>query len=61
MKLIETTCKRCGRPIMTAEKSITGAHKLKMEFDRICSRCITPDEREEINRGLLQQVHQNYR
>ena len=56
MKLKQTTCKRCGRPITTSIKSITQADNLKKKYDRICPNCITPEERHEIFLGVLKQM-----
>lgn len=48
--ILTTSCQRCGRPIATASRSIIGADAAKAQFDRICSRCITPEEEKEIRR-----------
>jgi len=46
--LVETTCKRCGKPLMTGNRSLFGMDKEKAELDRICSACITAEEKERL-------------
>jgi RNase P subunit RPR2 len=46
--LIQTTCKRCGKPLMTGSRSLFGFDKEKAELDRICKNCITPEEQSRI-------------
>jgi len=46
--LIQTTCKRCGKPLMTGNRSLFGFDKEKAELDRICKNCITPEENHRI-------------
>lgn len=48
IRIITTTCRRCGNPVATASRSILGADAAKAKFDRICKSCITPDEEREI-------------
>jgi len=47
-ELIETTCKRCGVKLYTGSRSLFGLDKEKKEFERICSKCITPEEQRRI-------------
>lgn len=46
--LVETTCRRCGKPIVTGNRSLHGNDAAKAKLDRICSGCITEDEKAEI-------------
>jgi Protein of unknown function (DUF2688) len=48
IRLIETACRRCGRTLHTASRSITGADSAKVDLDRICESCITPEEQQRI-------------
>ncbi len=50
--LIHTECKRCGRPLMTASRSIHGADQLKARLGDICDACITKEEEREIEQGI---------
>jgi len=47
-QLIETTCRRCGKKLLTGNRSLFGLDKEKKELDRICSECITPEETRRI-------------
>jgi hypothetical protein len=51
-RLIETTCKRCGKKLFTGNRSLYGFDKEKTELDRLCKDCITPEE----NKRLLNLV-----
>jgi hypothetical protein len=44
--ILTTSCRRCGRPLATASRSLTGADAAKEQYDRICERCVTPEERQ---------------
>jgi len=46
--LIETTCKRCGVKLYSGNRSLYGLDKVKKELDRICNKCITPEEQRRI-------------
>lgn len=47
-QLVETTCKRCGVKLYTGNRSLFGMDKEKKEFERICSKCITPEEQRKL-------------
>ncbi len=47
-QLIQTTCRRCGKPLMTGNRSLFGLDEAKKRLDRICANCITPEEQAEI-------------
>lgn len=47
-RIVTTKCRRCGRQVGTGNKSLWGNDKAKAKLDRICSDCITPEEREAI-------------
>lgn len=58
---IETVnCKRCGKEIATANRSITGNDALKAKYGNICHDCTTPEERAEmvnaIGEGILRRA-----
>lgn len=48
-QLINSTCRRCGEPIVTSNRSLFGADAKHAKFAGIC--CLTPDELKEM-RGL---------
>ncbi len=50
---IETThCKRCGKLLATASRSLYGLDTLKAKYGNICQDCITPDELVEMNDAI---------
>ena len=59
IKLIQVACKRCGRPILTAEKAIHGDSNLKTRLGNICSNCITPEEKRQVEDGIAMAIHRN--
>jgi hypothetical protein len=56
ISIVQTNCKRCGRPIATASHSITGNEDLKAKFGGICQDCMTDDERHELECILLSRL-----
>ena len=54
--IISTTCRRCGKPIATLNRSLYGADELKARLDRICTDCITVDEAQEILNGQAEAI-----
>ncbi len=46
--LVSTECRRCGKPLMTGNRSLFGADAAKARLDRICEACITPEEQAEL-------------
>jgi len=57
IKLMQVACKRCGRPILTAEKAIHGDSSLKTRLGNICSNCITPKEKRQVEDGIAMAIH----
>jgi len=57
-RLILTNCRRCDKPVTTLKKPIHGTREIQGKFGRICSDCITPEEREEID-SLFKSAIQN--
>ena len=60
---IETVhCKRCGREIATASRSIHNLDSLKAKYGNVCQDCTTSEERAEmttaIAEGILRQARQ---
>jgi hypothetical protein len=51
--IVPTKCKRCGRKIYTANRSIHGLDKLKEALGSICSNCATDEEIGEIQDAIL--------
>ena len=47
--MVETTCKRCGARIFTGSRSLFGMDKLKTKYGEICTKCVTPEEKKEID------------
>lgn len=54
-RLMETTCKRCGKPLVTGNRSLNGNEDLKKKFERICGSCMTPEEKNELIFGIKPQ------
>ena len=44
-RLIETTCKRCGKKLSTMTAPIHSSAATMYKWNRICSSCITDQER----------------
>lgn len=59
--LVNTNCPRCGKPTVTGSRSLWGAYTLKQKFDGVCSACITPAERKEIDETLAECVYAKVR
>ena len=47
-QLIKTECKRCGTPLYTGNRSLWGADSAKAKYGNICNKCMTPEERAEM-------------
>lgn len=54
--LITTTCRRCGRPVATGNRSLYGLDALKAQWDRICQSCMTPEESDALLRTMGEQI-----
>lgn len=54
--IVETKCKRCGKPLHTTNRSLYGADALKAELGSICSACTTPEEKERILHGTASAI-----
>ena len=52
IQLIETTCRRCGKPLLTASRSILGADNAKATYGSICSECMKPEEHFQMVRAI---------
>ena len=50
--LVETTCRRCGKPLLTASRSIMGADRAKVAYGSICSECMGEDERRDMTMAI---------
>jgi len=57
--IITVSCKRCGKQIAAANRSLYGLAQLKAQYGSICQTCITDDERHELletmGTGILNQ------
>lgn len=56
-KLSSTKCKRCGKNIMSSNKSLHGANETHAKYSGICSECITPEERKEIEDSIAEALN----
>lgn len=54
LMLVYTNCTRCSKPLTTLNRSLYGADALKSKLGSICSDCITPEERHEMEQGIGQ-------
>ena len=54
IEIVQTGCRRCGKPISTLSHSLVGADALKAELGEICGDCTTPDEHRRILEGTMQ-------
>jgi hypothetical protein len=50
-RLTHTECRRCGKPLLSGNRSLYGNDAAKGRLDRICDGCTTPQERAEIERA----------
>lgn len=48
IKLLSCNCKRCGKELLTADRSFYGLNKEKEQFGVVCSACANPKEIAEI-------------
>ena len=55
--LVNTNCPRCGKPTITGSRPLYGGHTLKEKYSGVCSACITPEERKEIESTLDECVY----
>jgi len=53
LRLVPTTCRRCGKPLMTGNRSLIGADAAKRRFDRVCVACTTPEDRERMDAAMM--------
>ncbi len=51
-KLIACGCRRCGKQILTGNRSLYGADEAKAKYGRICSDCATEQENYEMNMAI---------
>jgi hypothetical protein len=47
-RIITTSCRRCGQPVATGNRSLYGLDALKAQYDRICEACITSAEQADM-------------
>jgi hypothetical protein len=50
--IVKTSCKRCGKPLFSTNRSIHGASRLHAKYAGICSVCTTEEEKEEMLYGI---------
>lgn len=55
-QLYTTECKRCGNPVTTSTRSLYGANSAHAKYAGICSDCMWPEEREEMQRQIQNAV-----
>lgn len=55
--IIETQCRRCGRPLRTLRHSPLGLDELKQRLGSICTECVTGEERAEIAQAQIGALH----
>lgn len=52
INIVHAPCKRCGKMLAMTDRSIYGADDAKKKYGGICSDCITPEERAEIEKAI---------
>lgn len=50
-RLLTTECRRCGKPIVTGNRSLFGADEAKARLGSICEACVTDAERREMEQA----------
>ncbi len=56
IRLVQERCKRCGKEVCAANRSILGLDTLKGDFGTVCQDCVTPEERETLSRQMGEQL-----
>jgi hypothetical protein len=54
--IIVSKCRRCGKPLATASRSIWGADAIKKKYELICDDCLTPEEKDDMFQKQVEQV-----
>ena len=54
--LTQAPCKRCGKMVVTAVRSLLGLDGLKVQWGVICQACVTPDEQYQLLREMGDQL-----
>lgn len=49
--IITIKCPRCGKSVASMARSITGAEDIRKKYQGICSKCITPQEQNDMLKG----------
>lgn len=55
-RLVHSSCRRCGAPILTGNRSLYGAESTRQKYGRICGACVTDDERREMDAAWQKEV-----
>lgn len=53
IQIVTQNCPRCGRPVAGVSRSIHGADAAHARFSGICERCVTDEERQEIENAIV--------
>ena len=52
IEVIQTSCKRCGKPLCTISKAIHYTEEMRKRLSGICENCLTPQEKEELRNAV---------
>ncbi len=52
ISLISVNCKRCGKALITTDRSLHGLDSLKRAVGILCSDCTTEEEKQELNHEI---------
>lgn len=50
--LIHTTCRRCGKSIVTGRRALIGTPEMKARYGELCADCFTPEEYEAMDQDF---------
>lgn len=60
ISLLKANCKRCGKELVSANRSLWGQDKQKNEFGVVCSSCASQEEFASINRSIGKAIQKEY-
>ena len=62
IQIILSKCRRCGKPLATASRSIWGIDPaIRQKYQLICDKCLKPEEKKELEQASVEAVKRNIR